>query len=225
MSTITSLTKRVNKAMNEYETQKASWAKEKDELNETITDLNIKKADYEEEIKKLKNEIHNLDDQKYIFDKNLTIINNENISLKEEIEKLTNKITSLQKSLEEKDTAAEKNAGDIIEMIEKEKGWNIREKQLIDGFTSFKDKTYKTIKHLVEDVIEPLEEKVLENPESVIVEEQLKEQIEDIKKSIKAETNTAEVTIRTNGGPAETKKLVIRPAERELQEMIENTKS
>lgn len=201
-STVTSLTKRVNKAMQEYESQKTEWKKEKEEL---VNQINLLIKEKEDVVFSLNSDKEKLND---------TIS-----SLREEIDNLKpldKENKSLKKQLAERDKTVEKNSVDITKLVEKEKGWSIREKQLIDGFNSFKEKTYLTIKHLVEDVIEPLEEKALENPSSIIIEEELKEQIESAKK-----IKEAEVTIRTNSGP-EKKKLIIKPAEKELQEMIEN---
>lgn len=117
-----------------------------------------------------------------------------------------------------------------------QEGWNA----LQEGYIHDLDESKKTLEELStkiknleeiiktkDEIISELEEKIQENPADIIAEEEAKDPV--VKEVI--ENKPMKVTIKTNGGAEETveikqkvKKLLVKPAERELQEMIGDKK-
>ena len=117
-----------------------------------------------------------------------------------------------------------------------QEGWNA----LQEGYIHDLDENKKTLEELSakiknleeiiktkDEIISELEEKIQENPADIIAEEEAKNPV--VKEVI--ENKPMKVTIKTNGGAEETveikqevKKLLVKPAERELQEMIGDKK-
>ena len=125
------LIKRVADTHNKYLQEKEAW---KTQENNLTTQLNSSNDKLEE--------LTNLLSSKDI-----------------QIQELSNKLNDTIKVLDLANNQIEElNKHSYNLNLEKEKGWNIREKQLLDDFNSFKHKTYLTVKHLVENVIEPLSE-------------------------------------------------------------------
>lgn len=127
------LIKRVTDTHNKYLQEKEAWKTQENNLTNQLNSSNNKIE-----------ELSNLLSSKDIQIQELSNKLNDTIKV---LDLANNQIEELNKQL----STSNLN-------LEKEKGWNIREKQLLDDFSSFKHKTYLTIKHLVEDVIEPLSE-------------------------------------------------------------------
>jgi chromosome segregation ATPase len=128
------LIKRVTDTHNKYLQEKEAWKKQENNLTNQLNSSNDK-------LEELSNLLSSKDAQ---------------------IQELSNKLNDTVKVLDLANNQIEelnKNSTSTYNLnLEKEKGWNIREKQLLDDFNSFKHKTYLTVKHLVENVIEPLSE-------------------------------------------------------------------
>lgn len=117
-----------------------------------------------------------------------------------------------------------------------QEGWNALQEEYIHDLDESKktlEKLSTKIKNLEEiiktkdEIISELEEKIQENPADIIAEEEAKNPV--VKEVI--ENKPMKVTIKTNGGAEETveikqevKKMLVKPAERELQEMIGDKK-
>lgn len=129
------LIKRVTDTHNKYLQEKEAWKIQENNLTNQLNSSNSK-------LEELSNLLSSKDAQIQELSNKL----NDTVKV---LELANNQIEELNKQLETSTNSYNLN-------LEKEKGWNIREKQLLDDFNSFKHKTYLTIKHLVENVIEPL---------------------------------------------------------------------
>lgn len=158
------LIKRVADTHNKYLQEKEAWKKQENNLTNQLNSSNNK-------LEELSNLLSSKDTQ---------------------IQELSNKLNDTIKVLdlanmqiEELNKQLETSTNSYNLNLEKEKGWNIREKQLLDDFNSFKHKTYLTVKYLVENVIEPLNKN--ETPKSFnlkYAEDELKELIKSNEKPL-----------------------------------------
>lgn len=126
------LIKRVTDTHNKYLQEKETWKIKENNLTNQLNSSNDKLEELSNLLSSKEAQIQELSNKLNDTIKVLDLANNQI----EELNKQTSNYSNLN--------------------LEKEKGWNIREKQLLDDFNSFKHKTYLTIKHLVENVIEPL---------------------------------------------------------------------
>jgi chromosome segregation ATPase len=135
------LIKRVTDTHNKYLQEKEAWKIQENNLTNQLNSSNDKLEELSNLLSSKDAQIQELSNKLNDTVKVLDLANNQ-------IEELNNQIEELNKH-----STSTYNLN-----LEKEKGWNIREKQLLDDFNSFKHKTYLTVKHLVENVIEPLSE-------------------------------------------------------------------
>ena len=158
------LIKRVTDTHNKYLQEKEAWKKQENNLTNQLNSSNSKLE-----------ELSNILSSKDVQIQELSNKLNDTIKV---LELANNQIEELNKQLETSTNSYNLN-------LEKEKGWNIREKQLLDDFNSFKHKTYLTVKYLVENVIEPLNKN--ETPKSFSLkyaEDELKELIKTNEKPL-----------------------------------------
>ena len=158
------LIKRVADTHNKYLQEKEAWKKQENNLTNQLNSSNNKLEELSNLLSSKDTQIQELSNK---LNDTIKVLDLANIQIEE-----------LNKQLETSTNSYNLN-------LEKEKGWNIREKQLLDDFNSFKHKTYLTVKYLVENVIEPLNKN--EAPKSFklkYAEDELKELIKSNEKPL-----------------------------------------